>query len=149
QLAIRQAFRNAYGGPMPPREIVDDTPKAHVTDVGRQYFDANAGRPARLSNEFAQTLESAFYVLDHIPDKSTYESRDADVRRALYEQIVFGDLANYFDSSSVYDFFPLRSRFPLRDIDVINSATGAGRMDLFRMFALGSSETRFTTLRLG
>lgn len=149
QLAIRQAFRNVYGGSLPPPGIVDDTRQADVTPAGRQYFDDHAARPARPRDDFAQVLDAAFYVLDHKPDEATFKSKEESIRGRLYEQIVFGDIAAYFNPDARYDFFPLRSRFPVRDIDDVNSKEQIQRMDLFRMYAIGSNETRFTTLRLG
>ncbi len=138
KLAIRQAFRNVYGGPMPPENIVEDTELADVTADGDSYFNKNAGS-REPDAQFVTVLTSAFNVIHYKPDDKNYLSQDDAVRRDLYEPVVLGKLARYFDFSAMYSFFPARSRFPVKD---------AKNMGLFRQYAIGASESRFTTMRL-
>ena len=139
KLAIRQAFRNAYGGPMPPENILDNTQDADVViPTGEDYFRDNGGE-RRLRSDFIKVLNSAFYVMHFKPEDYKFFEDNESVRKDLYEHVALGDLANYFDASAKYDFFPQRSRFPVKDADSLG---------LFRQYAIGGNETRFTTLRL-
>jgi hypothetical protein len=139
KLAIRQAFRNSYGGAMPPENIVQNTNVADVTPAGDEYFRRHGGS-SRLSKDFSSVLEGAFHVLDQKPDdfEVLYEERP-DKRVTYYEPVVPPSLAGYFDATAMFEFLPLRSRLPMEDADSL-----AG----LRQYAIGSSEARFTTLRL-
>jgi cell division protein FtsI/penicillin-binding protein 2 len=138
KLAIRQAFRNTYGGQMPPENIVENTGQADTTTAGDRYFESNGGA-RRIREDFVKVLNSAFHVMHYKPEDYKFFDPDEAVRKDLYEHVVLGDLASYFDASAKYSFFPQRSRFPVRDAD---------SLQLFRQYAIGASETRFTTLRL-
>lgn len=136
KLAIRQAFRNTYGGSMPPEGILTDE-GILVPGAGDKYFQDNGGRQ-RLQKSFLSVLSSGFDVLNHKPLDEDVLRGSENTRKDLYEQVA-GDLNGYFDAEAKYDFLPLRSRFPVSDAD---------SMQLFRQLAIGGNETRFTTLRL-
>jgi cell division protein FtsI/penicillin-binding protein 2 len=138
KLAIRQAFRNTYGGQMPPDNIVESTEQANATEAGDRYFENNGGAQ-RVKEDFVKVLNSAFYVMQYKPEDYKFFDSDESVRKELYEHVVLGDLESYFDLSAKYSFFPQRSRFPVKDAD---------SMEVFRQYAIGASETRLTTLRL-
>lgn len=123
---------------MPPGNLVENTSDANVTAEGEQYFSAHGG-PRRINRDFLRILDSGFYVLHIKPDSDQVLYGDEAIRSKLYEHLVYGDVAAYFDTTSSYSFFPERSRLPLADADSLG---------LFRQYAIGENETRFTTLRL-
>lgn len=139
KLAIRQAFRNSYGGEMPPDNIVDDTNDADVTPAGNHYFEQRVGTRRALNNEFVQALNAGFYMLHYNPAQDRYRDSNEDLRREFYEPVAPGTLAKYFDAKAKYDFLPVRSRFPVQDVDSLG---------VFRQMAIGGNEAQITMLRL-
>jgi hypothetical protein len=138
RLAIRQAFRNAYGGPMPPENVVENKPVAAVTADGEDYFRKHGGK-GRLSEDFKAVLDAGFNVLVSKPDSNVVLYEGPQVRKQYYEGVVPGTLSGYFNAAAMFEFLPERSRFPVRD---------AESMAQLRQYAIGASEARFTTLRL-
>lgn len=136
--AIRQAFRNVYGGPMPPENIVENTSQADVTPQGEEYFK-QFGNEKNLKNDFRSAINSAFFVREINPDNPNRKDIKDDERKAWRENLIPRDLDRYFDAKAKYDFFPDSSRFPVAE---------ANSLEIFRHFALGGNEAKFTTLRL-
>ncbi|HEX8179638.1 MAG TPA: penicillin-binding transpeptidase domain-containing protein [Pyrinomonadaceae bacterium] len=138
QLAIRQAFRDAYGGGMPPENIVENTKVASVTEAGQKYFEEH-GTKSHLNQDFVSVLDAGFNVLSYKPDDNDVLYGESAERAKYYDSIVPKPFERYFDPRASLEFSPIRSRFPMRDAD---------SMKTFRLYAIGASEARFTTLRL-
>jgi hypothetical protein len=139
KLAIRQAFRNSYGGDMPPDNIVDNTDDADVTEAGNRYFEQRVGTRHVLNREFMEALNTGFYMLHYNPAPERYRDSNEEARREFYEPVAPGSLAKYFDPTAKYDFLPVRSRFPVQNADSLG---------VFRQMAIGGNETQLTMLRL-
>lgn len=138
RLAIMQAFRNSYGGAMPPPDIVENTESAEVTKSGEEHFRQHGGQ-GRLNSEFIATLNSAFGVLQYDINDPRHSSDRESMLKKWSENLVPKDLDRYFETEAKYSFFPEPSRFPIADTD---------NMEVFRMYAIGGSEARFTTVKL-
>jgi hypothetical protein len=139
QLAVRQAFANAYGSGMPPGWIVDDSEYAHATEKGEEYFKQNGPRRG-LQRNFTRILNSAFHTAHfNFDDRKKYASMPEGSEQSWREDLVPRDFTQYFDEKARFEFFPEGSRMPFAD---------AGDLETFAMMAKGNSETKFTTLRL-
>jgi hypothetical protein len=138
QLAIRQALRDAYGGAMPPENVVENTKVASATVAGQRYFEEH-GTKSRLNQDFVSVLDAGFNVLSYKPDDNDVLYGETADRAKYYDSVVPKPFERYFDPRAALEFSPIRSRFPARDAD---------SMKTFRLYAMGASESRFTTLRL-
>lgn len=123
-LAVKQAFQDTYGVELTaPLE----GEKALVTEDARRQFE-QLGGASRVKPECLDVLRRVFLVS---PDKNDVKQR---------EQIVSPEFSRFFDMDKLaVEFFPEQSRLPVLNAD---------SMERFRHYALGTEDTRFTTLRL-
>ena len=123
-LAVKQAFQNTYASELTaPLEGGE----ASVTDEARKQF-RQFGGSERVNSECTEVLRRVFLVC---PDKN--ESR-------VNERIIGPEFGRFFNMSKLdNEFFPEQSVFPILNADSI---------ERFRHYALGTEDTRFTTLRL-
>lgn len=123
-MAVKQAFQDAYRAELSaPLEGA----RALVTPEARSQFQALGG-PRRVSPEFVGVLRNVFLLE---PDKDEQGPR---------EQLVSAELLGYFDEPKLTsEFLPRASYFPVLNAD---------SMERFRHYALGTEDTRMTTLRV-
>lgn len=122
-LAIKQAFQDVYGVELNAPLIGS---KGLVTPQAKEQFNKVGGRN-RVRPEFLETLQRVFLV-------------SPTTQAAEPEQIVSSDMLRFFNEVKLKEgFLPSASRFPVLEAD---------SMERFRHFALGTEESRFTTLRL-
>lgn len=124
-LAIRQAFQNAYGVELTaPLEGVS----ADITPEARKQFE-QYGTASRVKQEYVSVLQQVFGVAGS-KEKATEE----------FEPLISQNLLGFFDRGQLESgFYHEKSRFP-----ILNATS----MEQLRNYALGAEDSRFTTLRL-
>jgi hypothetical protein len=130
-LAIQQAFHNAYGVSVGANTLTAD---GSISSAFHERF-LEAGRPPRVTPEFVRTLRDVFVVSPVVNDASPRATGPE-----VEENLIPMNVRRFFDAKrAAENINPEISRLPLWDADTVG---------IFRNYALGEQDAKFTTLRL-